>query len=218
MYINSLFHVDESQKTKIYAPMVGNKIKKNADKKNDFKNKKEIIKGRVKKIKIFDSDELNVIPINTTVGVEKILEVKTGNLIDNGIYIDNDKPIQTEFSNNDKEEINNKINNEKVILDDKEKSFYLGHNSSKSNDNLVNFKEKIVEKITMNPIKIYLCCFFSRKIKNQNNLLMDKGIEIFIDKMNIFTIFKKSIFNEILLKKEPLVELLDIPFEKILIN
>ena len=74
--------------------------------------------------------------------------------------------------------------------------------------------EKIVEKIIINPIKIYLCCFFSRKIKNRNNFLIDKGIEIFTDKMNIFTIFKKSINNEIILNKEPIVEILDIPFKE----
>ena len=207
MYINSLFHVDESQKKK-YSPM-------------DFQNKTKRIEEKIKKNKIFYSyDDSNLKPINKTVDVEKISEFKIGNINGNDIDIDDDESVRTEFSNIDKEEINNKIKNEneKDILDDKKKNFYLGHNSSKSNDNLVDSKESVVEKITMSPIKIYLCCFFSRKIKNQNNLLMDKGIEIFKDKMNIFTIFKKSIFNEIILKKEPLVELLDIPFEKILIN
>ena len=114
----------------------------------------------------------------------------------------------------------NKIN-EKDISDDVKKkkkkvekrSIYLNHNSSNSNDNLVNYNEKIVEKIVMSPIKIYLCCFFSRRIKNLNNLLMDKCIEIFTDKMNIFTIFKKSIYNEIILNKEPIVEIFDTPFK-----
>ena len=40
---------------------------------------------------------------------------------------------------------------------------------------------------------------------------MRKGMEIFIDKMNIFTIFKKSINNEIILNKEQIIETFDIP-------
>ena len=75
-------------------------------------------------------------------------------------------------------------------------------------------EDKMINNIKINIFSTfmdYFPCFFSKRYKNINNFLMRKGMEIFIDKMNIFTIFKKSINNEIILNKEQIIETFDIP-------
>ena len=141
----------------------------------------------------------------------------------NNTFIDND--TIKNINNNNIGEINNTNNNSdsknKIKKLGKNKFYSKSYHNAFSSDNLMNIilKEKknnygeeyIIDKIKMDPIYIYLCCCCSRKFKNRNNFLIDKGMEIFTDKMNIFTIFKKSINNEIILNKEPIVEKLDIP-------
>ena len=117
----------------------------------------------------------------------------------NNTFIDYDS-IKN-INNNNIGEINNTKNNS----DSKNKIKELKKNKFYPRE------ECIIDKIKINPIYIYLCFCCSRKFKNRNNFLIDKGMEIFTDKMNIFTIFKKSINNEIILNKEPIVEKIDIP-------
>ena len=143
--------------------------------------------------------------------------------------IDDDKiEISNDVITNDDDETKTKkniIDNDNEEMDNKNyiknKFYSKSYHGALSSDNLRNViskeelkkneEEKIIEKIKMNFIYIYLCFCCSRKFKNRTNFLIDKGMEIFIDKMNIFTIFKKSINNELLLNKESIVEKLDIP-------
>lgn len=220
---NNYIYIKKFQKSKM--PIDFQELYKN-DQFNDtiLDNKKKKTKKKKKKSNTDGSktekiDRKNIYDIISDDKMEE--KNKINNITDHYINkkqkiynIFNDKQYNDSTYIEDNEEYKNEINNN--IDDDKTKrSMNNIHYRSNSNNNLMkpNLKEeeKIIEEIKFNSLYIYLCCFCSRKFKNRNNFLMDKGMEIFIDKMNVFTIFKKSINNEIILVKEPIVEILDIP-------
>ena len=92
--------------------------------------------------------------------------------------------------------MNNYINyNSKVLIKEDQMQGINGGISENSlnynNTYCASRKTKKVDKIEFNKICIYFCCLCVRKIKNINNILLNKGIKIFREKMDIFTIFKK---------------------------
>ena len=51
--------------------------------------------------------------------------------------------------------------------------------------------EKLIKKIKLNGLCIYFCFLFVRKIKNVQNILLDEGMHIIHEELDISNIFKK---------------------------
>ena len=74
-----------------------------------------------------------------------------------------------------------------------------------------NHKEKI-DKIHISKIDIYLCCFCARKKKNIQNALIDEGMKMICEKLDIINLFIKLHRDEILQEKfnnEDIIEMSD---------
>ena len=88
-----------------------------------------------------------------------------------------------------------------------------------NNDNLKDEqKEKrfIIDKIKINKVLIYLCFLFTRKRKNIENILLDEGMRIISQKLDIIYIFKKLYKDDDeKLKNEVIIEMSDICKNKI---
>ena len=50
---------------------------------------------------------------------------------------------------------------------------------------------KIVNKIKINKACLYFCFFYARKRKNLDNLLLDEGINIIYEKLDVLNVFDK---------------------------
>jgi hypothetical protein len=50
---------------------------------------------------------------------------------------------------------------------------------------------KIVNKIKINKTCLYFCFFIARKRKNLDNLLLDEGINIIYEKLDVLNVFDK---------------------------
>ena len=79
------------------------------------------------------------------------------------------------------------------INDIKRKSEFNKYNSTKQIDIT---KEKLVKKLKINRGDIYFCFFYVRKRKNLHNILLDEGIKIITDKLDLLNIFKHLCINE----------------------
>ena len=60
----------------------------------------------------------------------------------------------------------------------------------KTNENLEE-KSRIITKIKLNKCCLYLCFCYARKIKNIQNILINEGMKIISEKLDIINIFKK---------------------------
>ena len=52
-------------------------------------------------------------------------------------------------------------------------------------------KSRIITKIKLNKCCLYLCFCYARKIKNIQNILINEGMKIISEKLDIINIFKK---------------------------
>jgi len=93
---------------------------------------------------------------------------------------------------------------------------YNNSNNINSNDEIINVKEKendkqiinennekrgIIKKIQVNRFCTYLCFLCARKRKNIQNVLLDEGMKIIIEKLDIMNLFKKIYRDEKLQEK-----------------
>ena len=86
--------------------------------------------------------------------------------------------------------IETKLENSNNTRDTKD-PFYEAKNSVKK------IKEQNIDKILINRALIYLCCCFVKQLKNTNIFLFNNGINFFIEKMDIFSLFKmKYVFDK----------------------
>ena len=75
-------------------------------------------------------------------------------------------------------------------------------NSSKNIDNSIKNKKREIEKslivnrININKFYIYFCFCYVRKMNNIESILLNEGMRLFIEKMDILTLFKKMIIND----------------------
>ena len=52
-------------------------------------------------------------------------------------------------------------------------------------------KGKIIKKIKINSLGVYFCFCYVRKRKDLQNILLDEGIKIIVEKLDLVNIFKK---------------------------
>ena len=124
---------------------------------------------------------------------------KNNNFILNEGFLNN-----CHLNKNNKNILNNdNLNNDSI-------STYNSDNSKKTEkDSIKNKEEKIIKKVEFSRFNIYFCFFCIRKRKNGKNFLMNQGMKLFIEKMNIFSIFKKSMNNDELLLEIQTIEMPD---------
>jgi formate dehydrogenase assembly factor FdhD len=78
-----------------------------------------------------------------------------------------------------------------------------GKENSKQIEIENNERKGIIKKIRINRFYTYLCFLCARKRKNIQNILLDEGMKIIIEKLDIMNLFKK------IYKDEKLQEMLD---------
>ena len=71
-----------------------------------------------------------------------------------------------------------------------------GKENNKKNVKDNNKKREILQKIQINKFCIYLCFFCVRKRKNIQNILLDEGMKIIIEKLDIMNLFKRIYRDE----------------------
>ena len=54
-----------------------------------------------------------------------------------------------------------------------------------------NSRMEIVNKIILNKLILYFCCFYARKEKNIRNVLLNEGMKLIKDNLDISNMFKK---------------------------
>ena len=79
-------------------------------------------------------------------------------------------------------------NNEKIDFEEYEYNFDINNISKEENGQR---KENIITKIKMTRACIYLCFCYTRKRNIIQNILLDEGIDIISNKLDIFNIFDK---------------------------
>ena len=93
------------------------------------------------------------------------------------------------------EEANNKIDNNLYKINEKKKDL-ISKNSKE--ENKINIKEengetnrRIIKEIEINKFCTYLCFLCVRKRKNLENILLDEGMNIIVEQLDVINLFKK---------------------------
>ena len=102
---------------------------------------------------------------------------------------------------NDKLSSNSNLNKE---LNKVDKNFNLNFHFDENNENENNLNEnlenknenKIIEKVIINKFLVYLCFCCIRSTKNLKNFLLDEGMNIIMEELEIFNVFKKLCIRE----------------------
>jgi hypothetical protein len=162
-----------------------------------FNLNKQIIVLKENKKKKDDSYKGNKLKIND---IAKNYNIVTKNVIrnlnkNNNIHKDRKKVILTKNKGIDK-------SNAQSIshLDSSKNTFNLKKNSYITSSRNENFfqnhyweskRENVIDKIRLNKLCLYFCCFYVRKQKNAQNILIDEGMELIKHTLDILNIFKK---------------------------
>ena len=103
------------------------------------------------------------------------------------------------FVEKEGKENNNCDNNSKIMdnKDEKEKEM----ETRKKNEN-EKVKNGIINKIKMNKLCTYFCFLCVRKTKNMENILIDEGMKIITEKLDVMNLFKKIVKDEIIQERE----------------
>ena len=114
--------------------------------------------------------------------------------------------------------IKKKRNNLKIMRNYNNRRYYIERNINNENNtrniDIYNFKNEneekdsnLIKKIEINKCCIYLCFLCVRKRKNMENILLDEGMRIIIEKLDIINIFKNLCRNDINLKEEKVIKM-----------
>ena len=102
---------------------------------------------------------------------------------------------------NNKNEDNSNRNKK---LDKAHKNFNLNFHLDENYENVNNLNEglenknenRIIEKVTINKFLVHLCFCCIRSTKNLKNFLLDEGMNIIMEELEIFIVFKKLYIRE----------------------
>jgi hypothetical protein len=189
--VNCLFEFDINRKNIIIHNNYQNKLKKNnLDKKISRKNECELDYNMLTNdIIITSKNNLN----NNN---------KLRNYYENNLELNKMKKRRHNLKimryNNRRYYIERNINNENNIKNI-EINNYKNENEEKD--------RTIIKKIKINKCCIYLCFLCVRKRKNMENILLDEGMRIIIEKLDIINIFKNLCRNDINLKEEKILKM-----------
>ena len=157
---------------------------------------------------ILNEEQLNKKLTNEGFLVKKIKKKKKRNKIKTPLSPSIIKLESNEIKNNNLEKDINNINN-KINIDNRISSEEKIRKSEieKSNEKNIN----IIDRIKLNRCAIYFWFCFVRKKKNIHNVLLDEGMDVIVEKLDIMNIFKilhkNSIIQESIANKEDFFEM-----------
>jgi len=217
--VNHLFHFDLDKKIII----MNNKEKNKKKNKNDLKAKRSMIynsKLMSKNTSRIANEDITI-PSNITKGKsndETLIKSKFSN--ENILSLNlRKKKVKIKSKKKDSEK---KVKNEINIFDLNSNNNFNNSNEcikiikdKESNINLekVNENRRIIKKIRINRIYTYFCFLCARKSKNIQNILLNEGMKLIMEKLDISNLFKniyhveniKENFNN----KEEVIEMSD---------
>jgi hypothetical protein len=83
------------------------------------------------------------------------------------------------YKNNDKSDVN--------IF-----NFNINYNNREENKKEFKMKkDRLIKNVKINNLCVYFCCFYVRKKKNVNNILLNEGLRVIIEQLDLLNIFKK---------------------------
>ena len=135
--------------------------------------------------------------------------------------LDNTKETTVNFKKRKKKKIKQKTNIENNVYNNPNDINMFNMANSMASEGKIVYKEsdkssenrRIIDRIKMNCCCIYFWFCFSRKKKNVQNILLDEGMDIIIENLDIMNIFRK-IYNmnkvEQSLKVNAIVDMSDI--------
>ena len=190
--VNCLFEFDINTKNIIIHNNYQNKLKKNfldtkISRKNDFKLDYNMLNNDVI---ITSKNNLNY--------NNKLKNYYENNLDLNRIERRKRNNLKLMRNNNRRCYIKRNINNENNI---KNIDIYNYKNENEEKD------RTLIKKIEINKCCIYFCFLCVRKRKNMENILLDEGMRIIIEKLDIINIFKSLCKNDIDLKEEKILKM-----------
>ena len=171
---NSIYINDESKTI----------TKKEEELKNDYINKAYLITKKPKKIK--KKSKIKGKKSSSTIG-KASFSSSYGKSSD-----ERNKDLLKDDNNN------NNINYYKSSLNS---NYMISKNEKKITFNKEKDKVTIIDKIRLNKYYIYLCFFYARKKKNIQNSLLDEGMKIISDRLDIMNLFKKLYRDEKFIEK-----------------
>jgi hypothetical protein len=145
------------------------------------------------------------------------------NLINNDIIItsknnlNNNNKLRNYFGSNlELKRIKKKKNNLKRNYNNRK--YYIERNINNENNirniDIYNFKNEneekdstLIKKIEINKCCIYFCFLCVRKRKNMENILLDEGMRIIIEKLDIINIFKNLCKDDIDLSEKNIIKM-----------
>ena len=80
---------------------------------------------------------------------------------------------------------------------------------NKSNKELYKENKYIIDKIKINKTYLFFCFLYVRKKRNRENILLDEGKKLIIEKLDILNIFRKLFCNDEILKNERNIKMSD---------
>ena len=196
--VNNLFTFDLEKK------VITLKYKnKNKNKKNDLDEEKRGYKKILKESAILHSNTKKEDKNNNI--IKKHKKEKDKNKLKDDKNDSGNKSLNSNViiygldNKNENDKVSNNPNRNKKF-DKAQNNFHPNfHNKNvdNPNENLENKdSQKIVDKITINKFFVHLCFCCIRSTKNLNNYLLDEGMNIIMEELEIFNVFKKLYTQE----------------------
>ena len=211
--VNNLFEFDINKKIIFIKNKSYNKLNTNFDLNGD---KKENIEKSFQK----------VFQTNNRLHKESVINKSNENFLNTAIkkgttstkinnYINNNEQIfirKNELVNNDVNVLEKRSNHSNNRLEKNENNSYFninGMNVNKQFKENKNEKSLIIDRLTFNKICTLLGFLCIRKRKNLENILLDEGMRIISEKLDITNIFKKIYKNDEFEKKYQIIKMSD---------
>ena len=193
--INNLFEFNLSKKAILINNKERNYIMKNKFSFKQLPNRRVLTKPITSNINIFTNNESIVNQSNEQINEDFLNISKMNNenlLMINSFNKKNENSIILKKIGNN----NNKMNKTQNNLNFERKIYYK---SDRNISNFTNYKEeienglpkkKVISEIRINRTCLYICFFYVRRRKNIQNILLNEGMKLIIEKLDLLNLFR----------------------------
>jgi hypothetical protein len=192
--INNLFEFNLSKKVMLINNKERNYIQKNKFSFTHIPKKRVLTKTISSNINFFTNEEHKENQSNDQINEDFLNISKMNNenlLMINSFNRKNDNSILIEKTeNNKKKNITGKnLNKERKIYYKSEKNINNFTNFKDDNENGLP-KKKVISEIRINRACLYICFFYVRRRKNIQNILLNEGMKLIIEKLDLLNLFR----------------------------